>query len=407
MQRYLIATFATLLLFATALAMPPNSAFGGVPAQDAAQSAVEEDGAELATASVSAELVQSGRAVVSARGNHFIVDSVPPLGGLNEERNPLHIFLGALATCSMFVYEGAAAELGIPLDALSVKVEGDFAPQGLVDGSVSPRVRAFRVLIDMQGPSADEADLLADQFSKRCPIYTTLERSAPIEIIHVGMDDIGALLEVDFTYDYDSAAELEAEVGPLAETYAALPGLRWKIWIIDAAEKRFGAVYLFENAEARTAYLESDLAAAVAAHPHLSDGRVVEFDVMGAESLVTRGPVTSQFVNSGEGIGAMLQVDFDYNVTTDEYIAEVSPMADQFAAIDGLRWKSWIIDEENQRAGAVYFFDSPEARAAYLESDLAAAVAGHPALSDLRVVPFDVLAEPSLVTYAPIGTLGE
>ena len=66
------------------------------------------------------------------------------------------------------------------------------------------------------------------------------------------------------------------------------------------------------------------------------------YDVMGDESLVTRGPVTSMFANSGDGIGAMLQVDFDYNVTTDEYIAEVSPMAEQFAAVDGLRWKTWI-----------------------------------------------------------------
>ena len=32
---------------------------------------------------------QPGRAIVSARGNHFVVDSVPPLGGPNEERNPL------------------------------------------------------------------------------------------------------------------------------------------------------------------------------------------------------------------------------------------------------------------------------------------------------------------------------
>ena len=55
------------------------------------------------------------------------------------------------------------------------------------------------------------------------------------------------------------AAELEAEVGPMAEIYAELPGLRWKIWIIDEDEKRFGAVYLFEDAEARTAYLESEL----------------------------------------------------------------------------------------------------------------------------------------------------
>jgi hypothetical protein len=109
------------------------------------------------------------------------------------------------------------------------------------------------------------------------------------------------------------------------------------------------------------------------------------------------------FANSGEGIGSMLQVDFDYNVPTEDYIADVSAMAEDFAAVDGLRWKTWILNEDEQRAGAVYFFDSPEARAAFLEGDLAAAVVTHPALSDFRVAPFDVLAVPSMATHGPIG----
>ena len=128
---------------------------------------------------------------------------------------------------------------------------------------------------------------------------------------------------------------------------------------------------------------------------------------MGDESLITRAPVTSMVANKGDGIGAMLQVDFDYNVSTEEYIAAVSPMAEQFAAVEGLRWKTWILNEDERRAGAVYFFDSPEARAAFLESELAAAVGAHPALSDFRLASFDVLAEPSRVTRGPIGEISE
>mgnify|MGYP003571987796 CR=1 FL=1 len=398
MKKYL-TVFLTLLLLAAALTLSPALALADVTAQ-------EED-VQLATASASSTLVEDGRAIVHARGNHFVVDSVPPLGGPNEERNPMDLLLASLSTCGLFIYEAAAAEMDIPLDSLAVTVEADFAPQGLVDGSVNPRVRAFRALVEMEGPSAEEAEALADEWRTRCPIYTTLELAAPIDIVHVGMDDIGAVLEVDFTYDFDSAAELEAEVGPMADTYAALPGLRWKIWIIDEDEKRFGAVYLFEDAEARTAYLESELAAGVASHPAFSDPHVMVYDVMGDESLVTRGPVTSMFANSGDGVGAMLQVDFDINVSAEEYVAAVSPMADQFAAVEGLRWKTWILNEDEQRAGAVYFFDNPEARSAYLESELAASVASHPALSDFRVVPFDVLSEPSMATYGPIGMVSE
>ena len=68
----------------------------------------------LTTAAVTTQLSnQPGRALVTARGNHFVVDSIAPLGGPNEERNPMDLLLGALATCGNFVYEKAAQELDI------------------------------------------------------------------------------------------------------------------------------------------------------------------------------------------------------------------------------------------------------------------------------------------------------
>ena len=86
---------------------------------------------------------------------------------------------------------------------------------------------------------------------------------------------------------------------------------------------------------------------------------------------------------SMEEVGAVLEVDFTYNfATADEYIAAVSPMAPQWAVVPGLVWKVWILNPETKRAGAVYYFESTKARQAYLDSELAAAVAGHPALSD-------------------------
>jgi uncharacterized OsmC-like protein len=140
----------------------------------------------LATASAVSRLSnQPGRAIVTARGNHFVVDSVPPLGGPNEERNPLDLMLGALATCGTFIYEAAAAEMGIPLTEIAAMVEGDFDPVGLKDGSVNPRIQALRVHMDLAGPNEAQAEALAAHFRARCPIYTTLSRSAPIEIQNV------------------------------------------------------------------------------------------------------------------------------------------------------------------------------------------------------------------------------
>ena len=51
---------------------------------------------KLATASVTSRLANlPGRAIVTARGHHFIVDSPPPLVGPNEEINPIDVLLSA------------------------------------------------------------------------------------------------------------------------------------------------------------------------------------------------------------------------------------------------------------------------------------------------------------------------
>ena len=62
-----------------------------------------------------------------------MIDSVPPLEGPNEERNPLDLILGSLATCGTFIFERSAQELDIPLTSLTTLVEGDFDPRGGVD----------------------------------------------------------------------------------------------------------------------------------------------------------------------------------------------------------------------------------------------------------------------------------
>jgi len=140
----------------------------------------------LSTASATARTSnQYGRAIVSARGNHFVVDSVPPLGGPNEERNPLDLALGALATCGTFIYETAAQEMGIELTDIAATVEGEFDARGVKDGSVNPRIQAFRVNMELSGATAEQAEKLSEEFQARCPIYTTLSRSAPIEIQNV------------------------------------------------------------------------------------------------------------------------------------------------------------------------------------------------------------------------------
>lgn len=138
---------------------------------------------EMATGSVTSQLSnQQGRAIVSARGNHFVVDSPPALGGPNEEINPIDLLLGAFATCGTFICETAAREMGIPLTSVTVTVAGDFDARGLCNGDINPRVQAFRVRLALAGPTPAQAQALAGAFQQRCPIYTTLSRAAPVEL---------------------------------------------------------------------------------------------------------------------------------------------------------------------------------------------------------------------------------
>jgi uncharacterized OsmC-like protein len=126
---------------------------------------------------------QPGRTIVSARGNHFVVDSPAPLGGPNEELNPIDLLLGALATCGTFVCEAVAQEMGIPLHGVTVTAAGDFDPRGLCGTeAIDPRMQGFRVRLALSGPSEEQGAALADAFRARCPVYTTFVRAAPIEL---------------------------------------------------------------------------------------------------------------------------------------------------------------------------------------------------------------------------------
>ncbi len=138
---------------------------------------------DLATISIDAELSESeGRSIVNARNHYLIIDSPPPLGGPNEEVNPIEILLSALGSCGVLVSEKVAQELDIPLKAASATVEGKLDPRGVRGEDVNPRIQEFKVKLTLTGVSQEEADKLTDGIRTRCPVYTTLERSAPIEL---------------------------------------------------------------------------------------------------------------------------------------------------------------------------------------------------------------------------------
>ena len=101
--------------------------------------------------------------------------------------------------------------------------------------------------------------------------------------------------------------------------------------------------------------------------------------------------------------GRILQLNFKFSVTGDEYGQAASSLAGEFAALPGLLWKIWMINEAEQEAGGIYLFDDEASVKAYLEGPLAAQVMSHPALSDFNAKQFDVMDDVTAITRGPVS----
>ena len=98
----------------------------------------------------------------------------------------------------------------------------------------------------------------------------------------------------------------------------------------------------------------------------------------------------------------ILQVNFRFNVPRSEFEQMASSVAPDFARLPGLRWKIWLMNEEEEEAGGIYVFEDEASLKAYLDGPLASSVMSNPALSNLSVKVFDSLDEISAVTRGPV-----
>jgi len=100
--------------------------------------------------------------------------------------------------------------------------------------------------------------------------------------------------------------------------------------------------------------------------------------------------------------GKTLFINFTFNISAEEYVEAVSALANDFAAVAGMRWKVWTINEAEKEAGGIYLFDDAASLQDFLAGPLVAAVTNHPALSDFTVKQFDVMEEATATTRGPV-----
>jgi uncharacterized OsmC-like protein len=137
------------------------------------------DSAATDSSVVTATLFRFGGANVTASGNTFVMDSVPPLDGPNNELNPLDMMLGGLAACSSFTYQNEISDSDI-----SVVVEGDFDPSGVRDlDGPNPRIRNIRISLQGDGVDASQMDTVAEKIEEQCDLYAILKGTVDIDVL--------------------------------------------------------------------------------------------------------------------------------------------------------------------------------------------------------------------------------
>ena len=125
------------------------------------------------------------RSEVSIRQHRLTVDEPKALGGNDSGPNPVELILGALGSCQEITYRAFATVLDIPLDNVSVTLEGDVDLRGFfaVDDSVRAGYQAIRGTVHLES-HASEAQLhqLRNAVNAHCPVLDIIANPVPVKL---------------------------------------------------------------------------------------------------------------------------------------------------------------------------------------------------------------------------------
>jgi putative monooxygenase ydhR len=98
---------------------------------------------------------------------------------------------------------------------------------------------------------------------------------------------------VQINYRYSETPEQWATHYPdeRAKPFLSVPGLKWKIWLDGAEERRTGGIYLFEDRQTADAYIASPIMDNLRANPAISELEIRVFGVRDRLNSITNAPV--------------------------------------------------------------------------------------------------------------------
>lgn len=101
------------------------------------------------------------------------------------------------------------------------------------------------------------------------------------------------VLQINFRFNVSVKDYLDA-VTPLAADIADVPGLEWKVWLLNEAHSEAGGIYLFRDSESLHAYLDGPIVAGISSNPALSDLSAKVFDAVPDLCEITSAPLAQR-----------------------------------------------------------------------------------------------------------------
>ena len=130
-------------------------------------------------------LIEGFHSRASLRQHSIEVDEPKELGGSDQGPNPVELILAALGTCQEITYKAYATVLGIPIESVSVELEGDLDLQGFLalKDEVRPGYQQIRGTVRIKS-EADDATLakLREAVNAHCPVLDIISNPVPIEL---------------------------------------------------------------------------------------------------------------------------------------------------------------------------------------------------------------------------------
>jgi len=112
----------------------------------------------------------------------FKADEPRSLGGGGVAANPMQYALASLGSCQAITYRIWAAHLGVTLDSVTVRVEGDLDLRSCygVDDGARPGFTAIRLEVTVAGPESEERYAeLAAAVDAHCPALDLFQNPVP------------------------------------------------------------------------------------------------------------------------------------------------------------------------------------------------------------------------------------